>query len=195
MEHGSEPKYLSIEEFRLQLNKLSLHGVAKVLAVARLKYVSGSKMTDDELLAEAVARVLEGSRNIPRNIPLVASLIEIIRSISSIERDKVEKQKDYMGLEVPLESNVEEVSLLQSAHLSPDKILEESQEAQYRESILTELENIVADDPYEKAYLNGKLNGLTANEVIHKTGITPKDYGAARKRVTRALLRLKPKRN
>jgi len=192
MEQNSESDSLSPEEFKQQLDKLSVTDVSKIMAVAKVKHVNGTGMEFEDLLIESIARVLKGSRKVPRNVPIVAYLIQTIRSIASSERKKQRKvTKDNNVTMISWEREPDEVANISSPTLSPEQSMEETEASQYYERKINELHDALIGNPNALVVLQGKIDGLSPKEIKEKSNMPPNTYDAARKKVDRALLRLK----
>lgn len=186
MEQDSTSGYLSPDEFLEQLNKLPATDVSRVMNVAMAKYVNGTGMEFGDLLQESIARILAGSRRVPKNVPMVAFLIQTIRSISSTERNK-----DDVALVDSLEDRIDELSTIPSHAPSPEQIIVEAQKSQYHRNVLDQLNAAFNDDPHAQAIFQGRMERLSSSEIRENSSMSSHEYDAARKRVDRTLLRIK----
>jgi DNA-directed RNA polymerase specialized sigma24 family protein len=122
-----------------------------------------------DLLQEACARVLDGSRAIPPEVPPVAFLAGVMRSI---------KAAHWRGRRRATEQPAE-VGDLQP---DPERWLIASQQL---EAVAT----LFAPDPVALQIIVGLGDGLTAEEIRQTLSLTKTDYDSARKRMRRALIR------
>jgi DNA-directed RNA polymerase specialized sigma24 family protein len=136
-----------------------------------------------DLLQEAFARVLDGSRAIPPGVPTVAFLAGVMRSIKADHwrrRRRATEQQPALATEYQLLS-------AQSAEAcdsqpDPERWLIAAQQLQA-------VGTLFAQDPVALQIIVGLGDGLTAEEIRGTLGMTKTDYDSARKRMRRALIR------
>ena len=136
-----------------------------------------------DLLQEALARVLDGSRAIPPGVPTVAFLAGVMRSIKAEHwrrRRRATAQQPVLAREYQL----------LAAHSAdacdpqpdPERWLIAAQQ-------LEAVGTLFAHDPVALQIIVGLGDGLTAEEIRRTLGMTKTDYDSARKRMRRALIR------
>lgn len=136
-----------------------------------------------DLLQEAFARVLDGSRAIPPGVPTVAFLAGVMRSIKADHwrrRRRATEQQPALATEYQLLA-------AQSAEAcgpqpDPERWLIAAQQLQA-------VGTLFAQDPVALQIIVGLGDGLTAEEIRDTLGMTKTDYDSARKRMRRALIR------
>ena len=190
-----EQDCLSPEEFSQQLAKMSAIELSKVMLVAKAKHVNGTGMEFEDLLAEVFARVMAGSRKVPRDVPIVAYLIETIKSIAFTERKKMGNSNSDDITLISWEENQGELEKIANSASSPDQILEAADASRCYERIAEELREALADDPNALSVLQGRMEGLKPKEIKNRTNMLPHVFDAARKKVDRALLSIKAERD
>src|SRR5262245_61387599 len=80
-------KFLSTDEFIGTLEALSPHDKLKLDAIEGIRR-RGTGFGERELLHEAICRTLLGERNCPRDVPIIAFMVETMRSIAGHDRKR-----------------------------------------------------------------------------------------------------------
>jgi RNA polymerase sigma-70 factor (ECF subfamily) len=136
-----------------------------------------------DLLQEALARVLDGSRAIPSGVPTVAFLAGVMRSIKAEHwrrRRRANEQQPVLATEYQVVAA--ETAEACDPQPDPERWLIAAQQLQ---AIGTLFEH----DPVALQIIAGLGDGLTAEEIRRTLGMTKTDYDSARKRMRRALIR------
>src|SRR5580698_9007223 len=136
-----------------------------------------------DLLQEAFARVLDGSRAIPPGVPTVAFLAGVMRSIKAEHWRRRRRATDQQ----PVLATEYQVVLAESAEAcdpqpDPERWLIASQQ-------LEAVGVLFAHDPVALQIIAGLGDGFTAEEIRRTLGMSKTDYDSARKRMRRALIR------
>lgn len=126
-----------------------------------------------DLLQEAFARVLNGSRRRPPEVPIDVFMTGVMRSI------RAEHWRRRWQLEVSRFLSGEQLS---DPAPDPERAVVAQQE-------LEAIKELFADDPIVTHIITGLGDGLTAEEIRSKYGLSATEYDSARKRMRRALLR------
>ena len=150
---------------------------------AYLSRVTGDRQMADDLLQEALTRVLTGRRVKPGDVSMVAFLGGIMRSLRAdhIRRARRGMKRDdphWLGNE-PDERP--ELEVLDPA-ADPERALIATDE-------LDKIRQLFADDPLALQIIDGLAEGLTAEQIRAHHGISRTDYDSARKRMRRCLIR------
>jgi DNA-directed RNA polymerase specialized sigma24 family protein len=137
----------------------------------------------EDLLQEAVTRVLTGARRAPAAVPMVAFLAGIMRSLKSEHwrrfGSRARRRED--AAHDPQSLPTRETTLRDAA---PDP--ERSFIAIEQLEAITRL---FADDPVVLGIIDGLGEGLTAEQIRARLALSKTDYDSARKRMRRCLLR------
>jgi DNA-directed RNA polymerase specialized sigma24 family protein len=135
-----------------------------------------------DLLQEAFARVLDGSRAVPRGVPAVAFLAGVMRSIKADHwrRRRAEAQQPALASQYQLVAP--ETAEACDMQPDPERWLIASQQ-------LEAIGTLFAHDAVALQIIAGLGDGLTAEEIRRALGMTKTDYDSARKRMRRALIR------
>jgi DNA-directed RNA polymerase specialized sigma24 family protein len=135
-----------------------------------------------DLLQEALARVLNGSRHVPEDVPLEVFLSGVMRSIRAEYWRRMRRDAQHRcASDDPQEAASREAELLDPAP-DPERALLAQQE-------LEAIAALFADDPIALQIIVGLGDGLSAEEIRTACGLTKTEYDSARKRMRRALLR------
>jgi RNA polymerase sigma-70 factor (ECF subfamily) len=128
-----------------------------------------------DVLNEAIVRVLDGSRPWPPDVPLLAFLSGVMRSICDDLWRRARREPvvdDLADLVVSVEGT------------SPD-----AERTLAAAQALAEVHQLFAADPCALKIIAGIGEGLSAREICQLYGMSERDYNTARKRMRRALLR------
>jgi DNA-directed RNA polymerase specialized sigma24 family protein len=137
----------------------------------------------DDLLQEALTRVLVGSRRQPEGVSVVAFLAGVMRSLKAEHWRRVLNgpgRPDTFRLG-DVSDGSHDVALVDSAP-GPERALSARQE-------LAAIERLFADDPVALRIIAGLGEGLTAEQIRVAAGLSKTDYESARRRMRRVLLR------
>jgi len=140
-------------------------------------------VTWEDLLQEALTRILVGKRQIPDGVAIVAFVAGVMRSLRSEHWQRVERMmaRDRRGAEGRSKVAHRQTELIDSAP-GPDRALMAQQE-------LAAIRQLLADDATALIIVDGLAQGLTAEEIRFSTGLSETAYASARKRMRRVLLR------
>jgi DNA-directed RNA polymerase specialized sigma24 family protein len=136
-----------------------------------------------DLLQEAFARVLEGSRRRPEGLAMVPFLAGVMRSIKAeLWRRARREARQLPKLLAELEGTDVPGGELLTAGPNPERSLIAMQE-------LAALDRLFADDPRAQCVLAGLAEGQSPEEICAENSISKTDYESTRKRMRRVLLR------
>lgn len=166
----------------LALNLLSRMDLLRLKAIARV-YARGlpPEVTWEDLLQEALTRVIVGSRHRPQGVPMVAFVAGVLRSLRAEHWRRARRES---GGDATLRIDHERDASLALSDPTPgaERVLSARQE-------LSAIRELFADDPTATTIIEGLAEGRSAEEIRRATGLTRTDYDSARKRIRRALLR------
>jgi len=161
------------QDVRRALAALSEPDLLRLQAIARLRCRGLPGLDWRELLHEAVLRALDRSRPWPRDVPLIAFLAGIMRSLRS---DHWRRQRTMTASLSPRAAEVADQMP------DPERIAAAGQ-------ALAAIDRLFADDPAALAVILGLSQGLSAGEIRRRAGLSETEYDSTRKRMRRALLR------
>jgi DNA-directed RNA polymerase specialized sigma24 family protein len=166
-------------------------GIASEMELLRLKtiarvYARGlpPDVAWDDLLQEALTRIISGARQKPEGVTIVAFVAGIMRSLKAEHWRRVLRRTggrespriDLIGKHAPQELD------LRDPAPGPERSLMAQQE-------LSAIERLFADDVAVLKIITGLGQGLSAEQIRLAMGISKTEYGTVRKRLRRALLR------
>lgn len=170
-----EPEYASPDEAAATLAALEPADSIRLEKLARNRLHGGYNDAWRDLLQEAVKRILEGTRKWPRNVPFVAFVAEVMRSVASEYR---RQQRQFR----PDDSERE----LISGNPGPDR------EAEAR-SEMTAIEDHFGDDDDALAVVMAKFDGYSPEEIQTMFNLTSTQYDTTLKRIRRKVEEYKKK--
>lgn len=168
----------------LALDLVSRLDLLRLKSLARL-YARGlpAEMGWDDLLQEAITRVISGSRRQPGDVPTVAFLAGILKSLrSEYRRRAIRKAQNWDSPEYDRGSDSPTSPVLIDPAPGPERALLARQQ-------LDAIRGLFADDEAALAIIAGLADGLSAEQIRAATGLSRTDYDSARKRMRRTLLR------
>jgi DNA-directed RNA polymerase specialized sigma24 family protein len=165
-------------------------GMASEVELLRLKtiarvYARGlpPDVAWDDLLQEALTRVISGARQRPEDVTLVAFVAGIMRSLKAEHWRRVRKRsRGREALRIERMSEGSRDVELRDPTPGPERSLCAQQE-------LTAIQRIFAGDLVALEIIAGLGQGLSAEQIRAATGVSKTDYDSARRRMRRTLLR------
>jgi DNA-directed RNA polymerase specialized sigma24 family protein len=144
----------------------------------------------DELLGEAVQRLLDGRRKWPRGVELAPFLAEVMRSIAWEWLGKSRRRAiPESRLAAPTGDDPEDEESYIERQAAPTPGADE--QTKVRE-IGGRIEAVFGDDEAITAILIGRVENISPAETQEAFGITPNQYAAAQKKLRRAVLAGRP---
>jgi DNA-directed RNA polymerase specialized sigma24 family protein len=137
----------------------------------------------EDLLQEAITRVLTGARRTPKGVPVVAFLAGIMRSLKSEHwRRSRDRERSRAGAARDPRGSPKREAALREAAPDPERSLIAMEE-------LKAIERLFADDPVVLGIIDALGEGLTPEQIRARLALSQTDYDSARKRLRRCLLR------
>jgi len=136
-----------------------------------------------DLLQEAFARVLDGSRRLPEGVPMVAFLAGVMRSIKEQYWRQARRGARHMS-QLLAEMEIHDPS--------DDEPLDPAPSPERRAIARQEMERIdelFADDLEARHVVAGLYEGWTPDEICATHSMSKTDYDSTRRRIRRALVR------
>jgi RNA polymerase sigma-70 factor (ECF subfamily) len=158
----------------LELGWVTKADLLRLKAIARL-HARGlpAWVSWTDLLQEAFARVLEGKRHRPPDVPMVAFIAEVMRSLRSdhLRRSRIEmRERRQANGDIAIGDH------------GPEDQLAAEQE-------LRRLHDLFSDDPRALLVIESLAAGFSADEIRMRHRMSNTEYDSTRKRIRRALLR------
>jgi len=136
-----------------------------------------------DLLQEAFARVLDGSRRQPDGVPVVAFVAGVMRSIKEYYwREARRGTRQRQKLLAELESTGIEEGEPFDPQPSPERRAIAIQE-------MEAINELFEDDPQAQQIISALYEGLTVEETCTLCGLSKTDYDSTRTRIRRALIK------
>jgi DNA-directed RNA polymerase specialized sigma24 family protein len=141
-------------------------------------------VTWEDLLQEAITRVLVGTRRVPEGVTMVAFIAGIMRSLRT----------DHWRRALRASASVD-ASRIQHEHNEghplalPDPVTPSPERALIARQALTAIERLFADDPVVLKIIAGLGEGLSAQQIRASAKLSKTEYNSARRRIRRTLLR------
>jgi DNA-directed RNA polymerase specialized sigma24 family protein len=168
----------AVAEIARALAALSQTDMLRLKAIARLRARGlPSDASWSDLLNEAIARALDGTRQCPEGIGVVAFLAGIMRSIASEHWRRLRREAGIFAL-----SGDDGGADAADPAPDPERNLASLQ-------ALAALDQLFAGDLAASQILAGLAGGLSAREIRETYGLSETDYDSTRKRMRRLLLR------
>ena len=136
----------------------------------------------DDLLQEALTRIISGARRQPEGVPIVAFVAGIMRSLKAEHWRRVKRSGGHEMLRLDRAGNASREVDLRDPAPGPERSLSAQQE-------LAAIERLFAGDHVVLKIIAAMGQGLSAEQISIAIGISKIDYYSARKRMRRALLR------
>jgi len=168
----------------LALDLVSQTDLLRLKSIARV-YARGlpPEVTWEDMLQEALTRVLVGSRLRPEGVTMVAFVAGILRSLrADYWRRAVRASGNSDTVRIDHESAESLAVVLSDPTPGPERALVALQE-------LTAIQHLFAADPTALQIIDGLGKGLSAEQIRRSLGLSRTDYDSARKRMRRTLLR------
>lgn len=153
---------LSPAEVSRALRDLSAEEKTMLVKIARA-YAGKTSYSHEDLIQEALTRVLEGKRTWPRKLPVAVFLRGVMRSIAS---DWIAERRDD-AVDV---DDIGYVNHAAAARIDVQKICA-----------------LFADDPIAQKIFVATLEGVRGQELRQLSGLAPKDYETKRTKMRRRL--------
>ncbi len=137
----------------------------------------------EDMLQEALTRVLVGSRLRPEGVTMVAFVAGILRSLrADYWRRAARASAGNDTVRIDHESDESLAVVMSDPTPGPERELVALQE-------LSTIRELFASDPTALQIIDGLGRGLSAEQIRRSTGLSKTDYDSARRRMRRKLLR------
>jgi RNA polymerase sigma-70 factor (ECF subfamily) len=133
-----------------------------------------------DVLHEAIARALDGSRKWPPGVPILAFLSGIMRSICEDQWRRARRDSEILVRDEDVSDLCPSGDEVKSP--GPERIIAAAQS-------VAAIDQLFACDPLALKVIAGLAEGLTPPEIRNRYGMSEREYDTTRKRMRRALLR------
>ena len=162
------------------LRALTARDLQRLKYLARIRATGLEPLEGGDLLNEAIARLLDGSRRWPRDVSLVVFLRQTMRSIASSHWERLEKRKEVPESAFP--ANAETGDGVVDA--APDVSMEPEARTSASET-LARLEGLFSGDEDAMTVLSGLANGKSPAEIQMEASMDATRYATTRRRIRR----------
>jgi len=176
----TEDEVCSLAEVEEAVGRLTPVEIVQLRQFARARLVfSDRELSEDELISEALARSLEGTRHWNRKLNIVQHLIGVMRSLAGDQRRTRQAKSEILAEDVGC-----------SEEFIADETIEIT-DILDTETILSVIFRTFQDDGHSMIILKGLLEGEKRQETMSRSGLSEREYGAARKRITRRMVQMR----
>ncbi len=180
----ADKRVLRPAQTALALDLVGQMDLLRLKTIARL-YARGlpPDVAWDDLLQEALTRVIVGSRLRPEGVTTVAFVAGILRSLRSEYWRRATRQSGgNETLRIDHASDESLALVLPDSAPGPERAVSARQE-------LAAIKQLFADDPAALKIIHGLGEGLSAKQIRRATRMSKTDYDSTRRRMRRTLLR------
>jgi DNA-directed RNA polymerase specialized sigma24 family protein len=139
--------------------------------------------TDEDLLSEAIARALAGTRQCPMNVNVVRFLAEVMRSIADGEMGKLENQVTLTAVSQPGDPVSDAVDPIDSGMNTEEKMIAAESAEAFRQAML----RLFPDDPQARDLLDGIMEGYEGEELRTLTSLDETGFASKRRLIRRRI--------
>lgn len=166
-----EPEYVSPDEAAVAFEQLQPVDMVRLGNIARNR-LRGLNTDWEDLLQEALTRILEGTRKWPRHVSIIAFLAEVMRSLASEQWQRQSRSK---------------------AKENPSSINPGPENASEAKAELNNIESFFNDDDEVLAVIMARAEGCSPEEIQNMFKLTSTQYDSTLKRIRRKLDHYKKK--
>ncbi|MCY4383128.1 MAG: hypothetical protein OXE44_08270 [Nitrospinae bacterium] len=177
-------KIASQQEIAYALRNLTDADLRRLERIARFRIIGLNDLDWQDLLHDAVARLLDGTRRWPKDIPLVVFLRETMRSIVS-EHWRRKKNTPVLSEAQLHRIDDTERHILENA---PDTTTNPERQMLASET-LAKIEKVFQGDPEAMRVILGMAVGKSPNEIQKEAQMSSKRYATTQRRIRRKLAR------
>jgi len=177
MPASAQAKRVDIEK---TLAGLSDADLLRLQRFARLRSRLVPSMDWQDLLQEAIARVLDGRRKWPPTIEFMTFMRQTIRSIANEHWRREQRRPAHAEFD---DEQVTDHAVNSSRQ--PERLVAAS-------NVLDEIHSLFADDEEVLAILSGLAANESPNEIQSRSGMSATKYASAQRRIRRGLARAFP---
>ena len=157
--------------------------------LARLRALGLASLDGQDLLHEAIVRMLTGKRKWPRDVPLVVFLRETMRSIASDQWRRQETAAVVAESETRVDPETGDGAVAMAADwsMAPEPRTAAAQ-------TLARIEDLFRDDADALAVMAGMASGKSPGEIQRENAMDETRYASTQRRIRRGLARAFPER-
>lgn len=172
---------LSREEIEKAIRGLQPAGWVRLRKIAVI-YGRSRRLDDQDLLQEAFARALDGSRKCPVNVDIVKFLAEVMRSLASDSAKARDRHPELRALPLAGEAGL----LFDPPDCRPNAE-EELKERQEIDRIKAAVLELFADDLVAQTMAEGMMEGMDGEELRATTDLSTTGFASTRRLIRRRI--------
>lgn len=176
----------TLQECAAGLRKLTDAELRRLDEAARLRAVGLSGFDGGDLYQEAIARMLEGRRQWPLDVPLEVFLRKTVQSIASDYRRRAAGVVAESDLRADPETGDGAIAMAGDVSMAP-------QERVSAAETLARIDAMFRDDADAQAVIAGKAHGLSPAEIQKEHAMNDTRYATTLRRIRRSVVRLSEK--
>jgi DNA-directed RNA polymerase specialized sigma24 family protein len=182
---AQDNKHFAPEEVLETLESMSAQDKIRLRLIERRR-CGGTDFPEGHLYSEAVCLALFGKRKCPRDVPVIAFLLQTMRSLASHRRTQLKQQKstrktrhsgDASELQIPTDQHNPEMALIE----------------QEDTDTVTAIYECLAGDDEAQLVIMAIADGKKGKELRDEIGIDQAAYDYAMRRIRKALAKKFPK--
>ena len=189
-EGSATAEHLTAEEVLAASEALSSDDKMKLIAIER-KFLGGTGRQKGELYREALCRALLDERHCPRRVPVIAFLIETMRSTASHDRERQSRETSLDPDEMATTGASRLSSGLASDQLDPEEHLLAKEDAEAADTVAKIQGHFEGDEQCQMVLL-GWAEGLRGKELRDFVGVDQADLDYLGKKIRRKMDKLYP---
>jgi DNA-directed RNA polymerase specialized sigma24 family protein len=171
MKQAEPPGHHNVAEAARALGRMTPADLQRAKLIAKARATGLRAVGWEDLLQEAMMRILEGNRRWPTGVPLIAFLVQTMRSIASDHRRRDGLMEDGDAVR----------------ETSAPMQLDERLDAANR---IAQVETYFVGDRAVEHLIEGLIAGESAIQTQRRAGLSAQTYDAARKRYWRGIAKL-----
>ena len=170
------------EECAIALQQLGEKDLRRLDEVARIRAAGLAPLEGRDLLNEAIARMLEGRRQWPRDVRLDVFLLETMRSIASEHRRRQESARLVAESELRADSETGDGAIAMAGDVS----MAPEARATAAET-LAWIDALFSEDADAQAVMAGKTEGMSPAEIQKEQAMDETRYATTLRRIRRGV--------
>lgn len=191
----AQDEYATDQEVMKALEALGPDAHRRWAQLAKNRAHKVPDITGPELLSEAIARILQGTRPWKKSVDFTAFICEVMRSVASeyLEKFKTRRKHGIRYENEQLRDDDDEARKLNDAIQqapcstpNPEQLLDREQQAKRERETLEEL---FGDDDTASIIVMAWGDGYRKAQILEEFGITPTEYESAAKKIRRRIVK------
>lgn len=178
-------KIASQKEAAVALSRLSDADLRRLERIARFRAIGLYELDWQDLLHDAIVRLLDGTRHWPTSVPLIAFLHETMRSIASDHWRRRYTNPVILEAQLSRKDNDSNPFLVESVS---DPTVDLERDVSVDET-LARIMKVFEGDSIAMRVIFGMAVGKSPNEIQTENHISAKQYATTQRRIRRTLTR------